>query len=134
MNDDIKNNVKLTHKLCDHYLRHKRNNKDFVKLEDFRNEIDNLISKSEIEFYQNINRKLNNLSTSSRTYWSIMKAFFNGKKVPAIRPFLFNGAFVFDFQEKANIFNSFFAKQGTLGSNNMESGFTLLKNGDRHNT
>ena len=31
---------------------------------------------------------------------------------------LFNGAFVTDFQEKANIFNSFFAKQCTLASNN----------------
>ena len=46
-----------------------------------------------------------------------MKTFFNGKKVPIIPPFLFNGAFVTDFQEKAKIFNSFFAKQCTLVSN-----------------
>ena len=57
---------------------------------------------------QVINRKLNDPLTSSNTYWSIMKTFFNGKKVPVIPPLLFNGPFVTDFKEKANIFNSFF--------------------------
>ena len=59
VNDDIKNKVKLKHNLYHRYLRHNRNNKDFAKLEDLRNDIDNLISKSKKEYYQNINRKLN---------------------------------------------------------------------------
>ena len=46
-----------------------------------------------------------------------MKTFSDRKKAPAITPLLFNGAFVTDFQEKANIFNSYFAKQCTLVSN-----------------
>ena len=49
-----------------------------------------------------------------------MKTFFNGKKVAiqynAIPPLLFDGAFVTDFQEKANIFNFFSVKQYTLVS------------------
>ena len=118
MNDDIKSKVRLKHKLYHHYLRHQRNNKDFAKPEDLRNEIDNQISKSKKEHYQNSNRQLNDLLTSSKTYWSIMKTFFNGKKAPAIPPFFFKGGFFFDFQEKANTFNSFFAKQRTLFSNN----------------
>ena len=40
-----------------------------------------------------------------------MKTFFSDKKVPAVPPLLINGAFVIDFQEKANIFNSFSAQQ-----------------------
>ena len=40
-----------------------------------------------------------------------------GKKVHAIPPFYFNGAFDTHFQEKANIFNYFFAKECTLVSN-----------------
>ena len=39
MNDDMKNKIKLKHKLHHCQLRHKRNNKDFAKLEDIRNEI-----------------------------------------------------------------------------------------------
>ena len=118
MNDDIKSKIKLKHKLYHRYLKHKRNNEDFAKLEHLRNETDNRISKSKKEYYQHINRKLNHPSTSSKTYWSIMKTFFNGKKVPVIPPLLFNCVFVTDFQEKANIFNSCFAKQCTLVSNN----------------
>ena len=38
--------------------------------------------------------------------------------VPTIPPLLFNGEVVTDFQEKINIFNSFFAKQFTLVSSN----------------
>ena len=115
INDDIKSKIKLKHKLYHRYLRHKRNKEDFAKVEHLRNEIENLISKSKKEeYYQNINRKLNDPLTSSKTYWSIMKTFFNGKKVPVIPPLLFSGAFVTYFQEKTNIFNSFFAKQCTL--------------------
>ena len=85
INDDIKSKINLKHQLYHRYLRHKRNKEYFAKLEHLRNEIDNLISKSKKE-YQNINRKLNDPLTSSKTYWSIMKTFFNGKKVPVIPP------------------------------------------------
>ena len=97
MNDDIKSKIKLNHIFYHRYRRHKRINEDFAKLEHLRNENDNLISKSEEEHYQDTNKKLNDLLTSSKTYWSIMKTFFNGKKVPVISPMLFNGAFVTEF-------------------------------------
>ena len=78
INDDTKSKIKLKHKLHHRYLRHKRNKEDFAKVEHLHNEIDNVISKSKKEYYQNINRKLNDPLTSSKTYWSIMKTFFNG--------------------------------------------------------
>ena len=97
MNDDIKSKIKLKHKSYHRYLRHKRNNEDFAKLEHLRNGIDNLISKSKKEYHHDINRKLNDPLTSSKTYRSIMKTFFNGKKLPVIPPLLFNRVFVIDF-------------------------------------
>ena len=39
-----------------------------------------------------------------------MKTFFNVKKVPIISPLFINNKFDTDFQEKANLFNSFLAK------------------------
>ena len=114
MNDDIKNKIKLKHKLYHHYLRHKWINKDFAKLEDLCNEIDNLISKFKKQYYQNTNRKLNDPSTSSKIYWSIMKTFFNSEKVPAISPL---SRLSMIFFEKTNIFNSFFGKHCNLVSN-----------------
>ena len=104
INDDIKSKIKLKHKLYHRCLRHKKNNEDFAKPEHLRHEIDNLIFKTKTEYYQDISRKLNDPLMSSKTYWSIMKTFFNGQKVPVTPPLLFNCAFVTDFQEKVNIF------------------------------
>ena len=48
--------------------------------------------------------------------------------VPVIPPLLFHGTFVTDFEEKAKIFNSFFARQCKLVSNNsvLPSHFTYM--------
>ena len=51
--------VKLKHNFYHRHLRHERNHEDFAKLEDLRNEIDNLISKSMKQYYQIINGKPN---------------------------------------------------------------------------
>ena len=86
MVDDIKS------KNCTNVTEeHQRNKENFTKLEeDLCIETDNLISKSKREYYQNINRKLNDPSTSSNTYRSIMKFCFSGKEVSAVPPLLFN--------------------------------------------
>ena len=55
---------------------------------------------------------------SSKTYWSILKTFVNGKKAPIIPPLLVNDKLVTNFLEKANLFNEFFSKQCQLLQNN----------------
>ena len=55
--------------------------------------------------------KLANLSASSKTYWSLLKTFVNGKKVRIIPPRLVNDKFFSNFLEKVNLFNEFFSKQ-----------------------
>ena len=79
-------------------MRHQTQISRLLKVEDLRNEISNLITKSKEKYYQRINAKLNDPSLNDKTYWSILKTFYNGKKVPIIPP-LFN-KFVTDFQEK----------------------------------
>ena len=41
----------------------------------------------------------------------VLKPFYNAKKVPIIPPLFSNNKFATDFEEKANVFNTFFAKQ-----------------------
>ena len=38
--------------------------------------------------YNVLTKKLSNSATSSKTYWSILNTFHNGKKVPLIPPLL----------------------------------------------
>ena len=54
-----------------------------------------------------------NPSTSAKTYWSILKTFANGRKVPVIPPLLINNEFISNFKTKANYFNKFFNQQCT---------------------
>ena len=61
-----------------------------LKVENLRIEISNLITKSKGKYYQRINAKLNDPSLSKKTYWSILKTFYNGKNVPIITPLFIN--------------------------------------------
>ena len=83
------------------------------------NSLTETIRSSKEKFYYKLSTKLaNNPSTSSKTNWSILKTFVNGKKVPIIPPLLVTDKFVTNFLEKANLFNEFFGKQCQLLPNN----------------
>ena len=50
----------------------------------------------------------NDRKTNGKTYWSILKTFYNGKKVLIIPPLLINNKLISDFRLKANYFNDYF--------------------------
>ena len=62
-------------------------------------------------------KKLNDPQTNAKTYWAILKTFFNGRKIPIIPPLVTEGKLVSNFKEKANMFNEFFSRQCTLLNN-----------------
>ena len=106
MTEDIKSKIKLNHKFYRPYMRHHMQISSLLKVKDLHNEI---ITKSKEKYYQCINAKLNDPSLSNKTYWPILKTFYNGKKIPVIPLLFINNKFLTDFQENA-VFNSFFAK------------------------
>ena len=66
-----------------------------------------VVSNRKQEYCNNIALKLNNPKTSAETYWSILKLFYNGKKIPAIPPLLMNNKLVSNLKTKANHCNIF---------------------------
>ena len=74
-------------------------------------ELSNAISFSKAKYHERLRIKLNYPKTAPKTYWSILKTFVNGSKIPLIPPLLVNNEFVTDFLEKANLFNDFFREQ-----------------------
>ena len=46
------------------------------------------------EKYHHLSLKLNNLHTSAKTWWSILKSFYNDIKAPLIPPLLVNNKIV----------------------------------------
>ena len=53
------------------------------------------------------------LKTNAKTYRSILKTFYNGKKVPSIPTILINNKLIPGFEVKANHFDIFFASACT---------------------
>ena len=118
MNENIKSKIKTKNLLFKQYIQNGRFESDFVFLENLITEINELISSTKNLYYENLAKKLNNPKLQAKTYWSILKTFYNEKKIPIIQPLLVDNNFVIDIQTKANIFNKFFAEQCTPLKNN----------------
>ena len=82
------------------------------------NLVTKLLTTSKESYLTNLGKRLNDPSTSSKTYWSILKRFLNKIKIPIIPPLLVNGIFeTDDLKKKANIFNIYFANQCSILNN-----------------
>ena len=82
-----------------------------MELQNQSTEISNMISIRKEKYYVLLSKKLNNPSTRSKTYLSILKSFYKGIKVPSTPPLLVNNEIVSDFTEKVNFYNVFFSSQ-----------------------
>ena len=90
----------------------------WVKLQKGDAELINVIKFSKGNSYINLAKKLNDLSTSNKTYRSVIKTFINSKKTPFIPPLLVNNNLISNFREKGNVFNDFFVQQYQPKANN----------------
>ena len=103
MTNGIRTVVEIKNNAYKEYIRSGMRHNHFVCLENLTTELSNLIR------YSKLAAKLVNPSTNAKTYWSILKTFANGRKVPV--PLLINNEFISNFKTKANYFNRFFNQQ-----------------------
>ena len=119
MNDTVKSKIIAKNLLFKQCISNGRFESDFMFLETIANELNELISSTKALYYDNLAKKLNNPLLQAKTYWPILKKFYNDKKIPQIPPVLVDDKFVTDIQKlKANVFNKFFAEQCTPLDNN----------------
>ena len=85
-----------------------------VRLQKAGTELKNITKSSKENFYNNLAKKLNDPSSSSKTYWSRMKTFINGKK-SLLSHYYWS---IINFREKTNIFSYFFVQQCQPIANN----------------
>ena len=99
------------------YLKNK-SNMLATKLETLQNLIYETLENCKGKYYENISKKLCSKAIAPKYYWSLLKTMLNDKKVPCIPPIFHDNKFVTDFSKKADLFNSFFAKQCSIIENN----------------
>ena len=117
-NNHIKTLIEKKNHLFKSYMANGRLAVDRVRLQKAGAELINIIKSPKENFYKNLAKKLNDPNTSSKTYWSIMKTFVNGKNLLIIPPLLVNNNLISNFREKANIFKDFFVQQCQRIANN----------------
>ena len=76
------------------------------KFSSLQNKLSSLIKTSKQEYFSKIAKKLSDPSISSKIYWSVLKCFLKGKKVPCIPPIFHENKFVTNFREKTELFHS----------------------------
>ena len=119
----INNKIKSLIKNKTEYFKNFFKPNNPVSIRHFEKMLDALrknIEVSKQKCYSNFSRKLAVNKINLRCYWSILKSFLNDKKNPCIPSLIHNHQFVVNFEEKSELFNSFFAKQCThieTGSN-----------------
>ena len=96
INETIKSKIKTKNKLDKQYIENGRFDSDFVFIETLITEINGLVTSTKDVYYRNLTKRLNNPLLQAKTYRSILKTFYNDKKIPIISPLLIDDELVTD--------------------------------------
>ena len=81
MNNEIKNKINYTNTF------YQQNLTDLDVVNELTSELSSTTSQRKDEYYCYLGNKLNDSQTNARTYWSILKTFFNDRKIPVMSLF-----------------------------------------------
>ena len=78
-----------------------------------QNDTHKIIKAAKKTYIDNLSKQLCDPNCGQKVFWSSYKKLLNKKKNTNIPPIFSNGALISNFKKKAEIFNSYFAKQCT---------------------
>ena len=117
LTDQIKRKINLKNIRYHTYVRNGKNNNDYEDLCSLCEDVSLSIKNAKENYYNHLVDKINASKGNGKSYWTILKSLFIGKKVPVIPPLLVNGVTVTDFARKATLLNEKFSKQCTILDN-----------------
>ena len=80
MTEKLKEKIKWKLKVYRDFLKNGKTEADYMHVHHAITEVSQLVLEIKYKYYNKLSMKLNNSKTSSKTYWSILKTFYNGKK------------------------------------------------------
>ena len=103
------------------YHKYRRSYKSYIRngckpemtqhINNLKENYSSLVKNAREKYLLRQSQQLSHPGTGTKTYWSILKNFLNNNKFPIIPPLFHLNKFITDFQEKATLFNNFFASQ-----------------------
>ena len=120
INSSIRRLIQDKNEAYKRFKRSNNNNQYFENFQSLQNLLGVSIEASKEKYYSHLFMKLMEPSTSPKTYCSVLKSLHNNKKISCIPPIFHENRFATIFKEKAELFNSFFAKQCSVIDNGSE--------------
>ena len=99
------------------WVKRGRNHNDHDNVREVQNSTNKLIREAKQIYYEQLGNKLSDPQTGQKNFWSAFKRVTNKKKHTNIPPIINNNIYVTNFQQKANIFNDYFANQCKIHDN-----------------
>ena len=89
MNKLIKAKINAKNKFYKSFVKNGRKKEDYDRLIELSRDVSITISMWKEQYLNQLALKLSDMRLSPKTYWTILKTFYSGKKVPLIPPLLF---------------------------------------------
>ena len=80
MNDRIKSKIQQKNSLFKQYVKNVKTEHDYQNLQFAITELSDYIMERKNQYNFQLSQSLNNPATSAKTYWTILKTFYSGKK------------------------------------------------------
>ena len=87
MAPNLRNKINWKNGIYKEYVKNGKSNYHYLQIQNAISEVSALISREKDDYHCRLAQKLSDPSSSSETYWSILKRFFNGKKYQLFHPF-----------------------------------------------
>ena len=110
MNKEIKKLINEKKFIFNCFHWNNNNKQSLDRLKDLQTQLNFLIEKPKGKYYSRITSKLQDIGGSSKTYWSILKSSFIGKKFHLLHCYLKKRWIYYRFQGKSRIIQFIFCK------------------------
>ena len=84
------------------YQSQGRRDEDLHIVTSLTDKINEQISNNRKSYFLNLSNQLNDKCLNPKKYWTLLRSFYNGRKVPLIPPILKGNKYVSDFKEKVD--------------------------------
>ena len=113
----VKKAIKRNSRVYRKWVKRGRKPEDHDKVREVQNSTNKMIRETKSSYYEKLGDTISDPRTGQKHFWTAFKRITNKKKTTNIPPIIDNKLFVSNFQQKAKIFNDYFADQCTIHDN-----------------
>ena len=113
----VKSAIRRNSRVYSKWVRRGRKPNDHDKVREVQNLTNKLIRDAKQSYYEKLGNRLSDPQIGHKNFWTAFKRITNKKKLTNIPPIFDNNTYVTNFQQKAKIFNEYFADQCKIHDN-----------------